>query len=116
MSGGGEGLGVPVCTTKMYFFFHLALAENIYVGSKKIIVAYGTNHTPNGINLFRFPFASAVPMPPSRPLGIVLDSKFLGARSLPLMLGSGKERGAKCHALVLLLTTPAAFSIHCRVE
>ena len=40
---------------KSVFFFHLALAENIHVGSKKIIVAYGTNHNPNGINLFSFP-------------------------------------------------------------
>ena len=69
-----------------------------------------------GLIYSAFLYASAVPMPPSRPPGIVLDSKFLGARSLPLMLGSGKERGAKCHALVLLQTTPAAFSIHCRVE
>lgn len=69
-----------------------------------------------GLIYSAFLYASAVPMPPSRPPGIVLDSKFLGARSLSLMLGSGKERGAKCHALVLLLTTPAAFSIHCRVE
>ena len=69
-----------------------------------------------GLIYSAFLYASAVPMPPSRPLGIVLDSKFLGARSLPLMLGSGKERGAKCQTLVLLLTTPAAFSIHCRVE
>ena len=70
-----------------------------------------------GLIYSAFLYASAVSMPPPRALGIVLDSKFLGARSLPLMLGSGKERGAKCHAPVLLLATnPAAFSIHCRVE
>ena len=71
MSGGGEGLGVrssPSClhikielccffqyARQKCIFFHLALAENIYVGSKKIIVAYGTNHNQNGINLFSFP-------------------------------------------------------------
>ena len=69
-----------------------------------------------GLIYSAFLYASAVPMPPPRPPGIVLDSKFLGAWSLPSMLGSGKERGAKWHAPVLLLTTPSAFSIHCRVE
>ena len=55
MSGGGEGLGVrwsPSClqikielccffqyARQKCIFFHLALAVNIYVGSKKIIVA-----------------------------------------------------------------------------
>ena len=69
-----------------------------------------------GLIYSAFLYASPVPMPPPRPPGIVLDSKFLGVRSLPLMLGGGKERGAKCHAPVLLLINPAAFSIHCRVE
>ena len=37
-----------------------------------------------GLIYSAFLYASAVPMPPSRPLGIVLDSKFLGARSLSI--------------------------------